>query len=222
MSRAVLDHSDRSSVTAVEDNTVLLAQYLAAQQQQQQSRYSGAGNASIHEELALLRAQQQLQQQQQQQQPSTQEEYHLAATRRALALNSLGYGAPGAMGSLHQSPQLGSLGNAEVSQLELLLAQARFKAAMGSGGAGASPSQPGLILPTLANGNGNHHMGASPYFGGASAGDTSALLHSANSRAALIHNILGLSSLGDGGDSAQQDALRRALLQSSLAGRRHL
>ena len=221
MSRAVLDHSDRSSVTAVEDNTVLLAQYLAAQQQQQQSRYSGAGNASIHEELALLRAQQQLQQQQQ---PTTQEEYHLAAARRALALNSLGYGAPGAMGSLHQSPQLGSLGNAEVSQLELLLAQARFKAAMGSGGtgAGATPSQSGLILPTLANGNGNHHMGASPYFGGASAGDTSALLQSANSRAALIHNILGLSSLGDGGDSAQQDALRRALLQSSLAGRRHL
>ena len=219
MSRAVLDHSDRSSVTAVEDNTVLLAQYLAAQQQQQQqSRYSGAGNASIHEELALLRAQQQLQQQQQ---PTTQEEYHLAAARRALALNSLGYGAPGAMGSLHQSPQLGSLGNAEVSQLELLLAQARFKAAMGSGGAGASPSQPGLILPTLAHGNGNN-MGTSPYFGGASAGDTSALLQSANSRAALIHNILGLSSLGDGGDSSQQDALRRALLQSSLAGRRHL
>lgn len=191
-----LDRSDRSSMPGAADdpNNVLLAQLLAAQQQ---SRFPAA--AAMQDELAFLQAQQQ----------PTAEAYHLAAARRVLALDSLGLSGIGAMGSLAAHHPL--LASPDTSQLELLLAQARLKAYMGGGGSGSgisTNSQSGLLVPTLAP---PPYMGPEAY---------TSLFQSANSRAALIQNILGIPSIGE--TETHQDALRRALLQSSLSGRRDL
>ena len=208
-----LDHSDRQNMTAASEdaNNVLLAQLLAAQQQ---SRFPAS---AIQDELAFLQAQQQ--------RPTTSSEaYHLAAARRALALDSLGLGNNGGMGSLaahhHHHLVASQAAAADASQLDLLLAQARLKAYMGGGGGNGSnaiptSNQSGLLVPTLAGSGGGG--GGAPYMGVEA---YSSLIQSANSRAALIQNILGMPSFSE--TDTQQDAMRRALLQSSLSGRRDL
>ena len=187
-----LDHSDRSSMTATADDA---NNVLLAQllAAQQQSRFPAA--ATIQDELAFLQAQQQ----------PTAEAYHLAAARRVLALDSLGLSGIGAMGGLAAHHPL--VASADASQLELLLAQARLKAYMGGGGIPPN-SQSALLVPTLAP---PPNMGPEAY---------SSLLQSANSRAAFIQNLLGMPSIGE--TETHQDALRRALLQSSLSGHRDL
>lgn len=217
VARALGDRDRAAAAAALGDdgggNNVLLAQLLAAQQQQ--SRFPGL---SPHEELALLRAQQQ---QQQLSPAASQEAYRLAAARRALTLNSLGYGGGGGAGLhpqlLAQPPTLQDLSPA---QIDLLLAQARLKAANPAAAAGLGGGA-GRLHPLAGLGG----VGSGIYGAGGGA-DAALLANSQQQRAALLQSMMGGGAGGGAGTEeaqAQQDAaLRRALLQQSLAGRRDL
>jgi len=170
---------DRSAA-AREDS--ILAQLLAAHHRGQQSRPTPQTDPSF----ALLGGMPALQHQQQQQRTlSPEEALRLAAARRTVAQLTGGLGASMPQELPQQQQQ-------QPSQLDILLASARLKAALASSGLPSSYNT-GLLLPSMDGLSSNTSLGML-----------------SNPRTSLIQSILGLS------DNPQQssDALRRALLQS--------